>query len=64
MYQRDLDVAQFFDSMLPCFINILRNGKPSFVSNSADNVSRGDRGAKVSSLPLLELGPDFVEIVH
>lgn len=40
MYQRDMDVSKFFDLLLPCFINILKNGKPSFVSTSPDNVSR------------------------
>lgn len=39
MYQRDMDVAKFFDALLPCFINILQNGKPSFVSNAPDHVS-------------------------
>lgn len=41
MYQRDMDVAKFFDLLLPCFINILKNGKPAFTSTSADNVSLG-----------------------
>lgn len=39
MYQRDLDISKFFDALLPCFINLLQTGKPSFVSNSADHVS-------------------------
>lgn len=39
MYQRDMDIAKFFDALLPCFVNVLQTGKPSFVSNSADHVS-------------------------
>jgi hypothetical protein len=39
MYQRDMDISKFFDALLPCFINVLQSGKPSFVSNSADHVS-------------------------
>ncbi|KAK4051001.1 transcription-associated protein 1 [Microbotryomycetes sp. JL201] len=37
MFQRDMDVAKFFDAMLPCFIHVLKTGKPSFTSNSVDN---------------------------
>ncbi|SGY18766.1 BQ5605_C014g07468 [Microbotryum silenes-dioicae] len=37
MYQRDMDVARFFDTLLPCFIDILSHGKPSFAGASTEN---------------------------
>ncbi|GAA5937574.1 hypothetical protein JCM10213_008398 [Rhodosporidiobolus nylandii] len=40
MYQKDLDLARLFEVLLPCFIDILRNGKPSFVSNTGEHKLR------------------------
>lgn len=36
-YSRDMDPAKFFDILLPCFIEILKTGKPSLINNSPDN---------------------------
>lgn len=38
MYQKDLDLGRLFEVLLPCFIDILKNGKPSFVSNAGEHV--------------------------
>jgi transformation/transcription domain-associated protein len=40
MYQKDLDLGKLFDVLLPAFTDILRTGKPAFVSTSGEHVSR------------------------
>ncbi|KAM0751100.1 hypothetical protein T439DRAFT_380110 [Meredithblackwellia eburnea MCA 4105] len=37
MFQRDMDPFKFFDTLLPCFMDILRSGKPTLASASPDN---------------------------
>lgn len=37
-YQKDNDSTKLFEVLLPCFMDILRDGKPHFVSNSLENV--------------------------
>jgi transformation/transcription domain-associated protein len=39
MFNRDMDPTKFFDVLLPCFLDILSNGKVSFASLSGENVS-------------------------
>lgn len=43
MYQKDLDLGRLFEVLLPCFTDILRTGKPSFVSTSGEHVSPSRR---------------------
>ncbi|GAA5889131.1 hypothetical protein JCM8208_007777 [Rhodotorula glutinis] len=40
MYQKDLDLGRLFEVLLPCFTDILRTGKPSFVSTSGEHKLR------------------------
>ncbi|GAA5822515.1 hypothetical protein JCM11251_006364 [Rhodosporidiobolus azoricus] len=40
MYQKELDLPRLFEVLLPCFIDILRNGKPAFVSNTGEHKLR------------------------
>ncbi|GAA5864979.1 hypothetical protein JCM8547_004259 [Rhodosporidiobolus lusitaniae] len=40
MYQKDLDLGKLFEVLLPCFVDILRTGKPSFVSNTGEHKLR------------------------
>ncbi|BGP49947.1 transcription-associated protein 1 [Rhodotorula kratochvilovae] len=40
MYQKDLDLGRLFEVLLPCFTDILRMGKPSFVSTSGEHKLR------------------------
>lgn len=46
-YQKDLDPAKFFEVLLPCCMDILRNGKPSLLSHSGENVSASFRSLKL-----------------
>ncbi|KAK4050349.1 transcription-associated protein 1 [Microbotryomycetes sp. JL221] len=65
MFQRDLDVAKFFDAMLPCFINILKTGKPSFMSNTVDNRFRNLLIQILHRLPHVEpLRPHAVSLMQ
>lgn len=38
LYQRDVDPTRFFTIVLPCFIEILGNGKPTLASGTTENV--------------------------
>ncbi|GAA6030453.1 hypothetical protein JCM8097_009114 [Rhodosporidiobolus ruineniae] len=40
MYNKDLELSRLFEVLLPCFIDVLRNGKPSFVSNTGEHKLR------------------------
>ncbi|GJN92776.1 hypothetical protein Rhopal_005814-T1 [Rhodotorula paludigena] len=40
VYPKDLDLARLFEVLLPCFTDILRSGKPSFVSTSSEHKLR------------------------
>ncbi|BGP26145.1 transcription-associated protein 1 [Rhodotorula toruloides] len=40
MYQKDLDLGKLFDILLPAFTDILRTGKPAFVSTSGEHKLR------------------------
>ncbi|GAA6004124.1 hypothetical protein JCM10207_002438 [Rhodosporidiobolus poonsookiae] len=40
VFQKDLDLGRLYDVLLPCFMDLLRNGKPSFVSNTGEHKLR------------------------
>ena len=54
--QRDVDHHQLFEVLLPCFIDILRNGKPSLASNSNENVRTVSLISDSDRMLITELG--------
>ncbi|GAA5907251.1 hypothetical protein JCM6882_008402 [Rhodosporidiobolus microsporus] len=40
IHQKELDLARLFEVLVPTFVDILRNGKPSFVSNAGEHKLR------------------------
>ncbi|CEQ40122.1 SPOSA6832_01706, partial [Sporobolomyces salmonicolor] len=40
MHQKDLDLARLFEVLLPAFVEILHDGKPSMIGNSPENKLR------------------------